>query len=194
MKHPLEHFLSAIPDHRRAQGIMHQKVPLLMMIILANMSGCYGYREMANFMKNNIADFNTLYELKYGVPKHVSLRTFMQKLNFLELSNAFRKWADQFIDMSPGKVYSFDGKGMNSTVENSHNSEQSYKSMVSIFCHKTGLVADAEMIEVKKSHEIGAVQHMIGRLQDMGIILIGDALHCQKKLQELSERQAMITY
>ena len=193
MKFPLEHFLSSIPDHRRAQGLMHQKEPLLIMIILANMSGCYGYREMANFMKNNIADFKELFELKYGVPKHVSLRTFIQKLNFTELLKAFRAWADQFVDMGPGEVYSFDGKGLNSTVENSHNSEQNFKSMVSLFCHRTGLVADTEMIELKKNHEIGAVQQMIERLQDKGITLIGDALHCQKKQQVSPEKQAMIT-
>lgn len=193
MSHSLEHFLLAIPDHRRSQGLMHQKVPLLMMIILANMSGCYGYLEMACFMKNNSIHFNELYQLKYGVPKHVSLRTFIRKLNFLELSNAFRNWADQFVDMGSGNVFSFDGKGMNSTVENCHNSEQNYKCMVSIFCHKTGLVIDTEMIELKKSHEIGAVQKMIERLQDKGITLIGDSLHCQKKQQVLSEKQTMTT-
>lgn len=178
----LEYFLELVPDHRRKQGLMHQKVPLLVMMILANMSGNYGYREIANFMKDNLEDFKQLFDLKYGVPKHVSLRTFILNLNFKELLIAFRQWCCQFIEFELGEIYSIDGKGLNSTVTNCHDAEQSYKSMVSLFCAKTGMVADAEMIELKKSHEIGAAQQIISRLQAKGIIIIADALHCQKKL------------
>ena len=73
---------------------------------------------------------------------------------------------------------------MNSTVENCHDSTQNYKSMVSIFCQKSGIVVNTELIELKKSHEIGAVQLMLGQLKAKGIILTGDALHCQKKRQQ----------
>ena len=177
----LYYFLDQVPDHRRPQGIMYQKVPLLMMMILSNMSGCYGYREMANYMDNNLEDFDSMFELKHGTPKHVALGKFVKKLNFEALLKAFRAWAIQFVNIESGDVLSYDGKGLNSTVVNCHDSEQNYKSMVSLFCHKTGLVVDAEMIEMKKSHEIGAAQKMIGRLQVKGITLIGDALHCQKK-------------
>lgn len=186
MTHPLEYFLDLVPDPRRAQGVIHQKVPLLMMIIMANMAGSYGYREMAAYMKNNLAQFKNLFELKHGVMKYVALRTFIMNLDFERLSAAFKSWADQFIEMSPGEAYSFDGKGLNSTVTNSHNAEQNYKSMVSLFSHKTGLVVDVEMIEIKKSHEIGAVQKMISRLEVKGITLIGDALHCQKKTTKVT--------
>jgi hypothetical protein len=184
MQQSLEYFLAQVPDHRRKQAMLHQKVPLLVMMVLANMSGCYGYREMANFMDDNIEAFKQMYELKHGVPQHVSLRTFILQLNFPELLKAFRSWADQYVEYKEGEFYSFDGKGMNSTVENCHDSAQNYKSMVSIFCQKTGMVVNTELIELKKSHEIGAVQFMLGQLKAKGIILTGDALHCQKKRQQ----------
>ncbi len=182
MNHSLEYFLKQVPDHRRAQGLMHQKVPLLMMIVLSNMAGCYGYREMASYMKDNYKSFKELYELKHGVIKHVALRTFIQKLDFKALLKAFREWSNQFIELEEGDIVSIDGKGLKSTVENSHDASQNYKSMVSLFCEKTGLIKDTEMIELKKNHEIGAAQSLIGRLEAKGIIITTDALHCQKKL------------
>lgn len=182
MNNSLEYYLEQVPDHRRAQGLMHKKVPLLMMIIIANMSGCYGYREMAEYMKNNIKAFSKLYELKHGVIKHVALRTFIMKLDFNAFLKAFREWGNQFIKLEDSDIVSIDGKGLNSTVENSHDASQNYKSMVSLFCERTGLVKDVEMIELKKNHEIGAAQLLIGRLESKGIIITADALHCQKKL------------
>ena len=182
MTKALGHYLDLIPDHRRKEGLMYPKVPLLIMIVLANMSGCYGYREIARFMKHNLEDFKQLYKLKHGVPKHVSLRTFIQKLNFDELQNAFRLWSNQFVQYEHGDLFSIDGKGLNSTVKNCHDSDQNYKAMVSLFCEKTGIVADTELIETKKSHEGGAARAIIERLQGKGIIITMDALHCQKKL------------
>ena len=181
MTHTLEYYLDSIPDHRRKQGLMYDKNSLLIMMILANMSGCYGYREMANYMENNVSDFVNIFNLKHGVPKHVSLRSFIMHLDFNLLLECFRRWCNQFVSFEEGEVYSIDGKIMSSTVENCHDSKQSYKSMISLFCAKTGLVSDTEMIELKKTHEIGAAQQMISRLKAKGIIITADALHCQKK-------------
>lgn len=173
--------MNSVPDHRNAQGTMYPIGALLTMIVLANMAGCYGYREMANYMKDNIEDFNRIFKLKHGVPKHVSLRTFIMKLDYDSLVNVFRLWCAQFVTLELGDRCSIDGKGLNSTVENCHDSQQNYKSMVSLFCERTGLVKDVEMIELKKSNEIGAAQQMLTRLEDKGIMITADALHCQKK-------------
>ncbi len=181
MTKSLEYYMNSVPDHRNPQGTMYPIGALLTMMVLANMSGCYGYREMAGYMKDNVKDFKRIFNLKHGVPKHVSLRTFIMKLNYNALVSAFRLWCAQFITLELGDRYSVDGKGLNSTVENCHDSQQNYKSMVSLFCEKTGLVRDVEMIELKKSNEIGAVQQMLNRLEDKGIIITADALHCQKK-------------
>lgn len=181
MSKSLEQFLDLIPDHRNTQGLMYQKTPLLLMIVVANMSGCYGYREMAKYMEYNLKDFNEIFNLKHGVPKHVSLRTFIQKLNFDKLQESFRSWCNQFNEYNDGDIYHIDGKGMNSTVEHCHDSRQNYKAMVSLFCERSGLVTDTELIETKKSHEGGAARLIIERLQGKGLVITMDALHCQKK-------------
>lgn len=181
MAKSLEYYMEMIPDHRNPQGTMYPIGALLTMIVLANMAGCYGYREMANYMGNNVEDFKRIFRLKHGVPKHVSLRTFVMNLDYNALVSAFRQWCAQFITLEAGDRYSIDGKGLNSTVENCHDSQQNYKTMVSMFCERTGLVRDTEMIELKKSNEIGAAQEMLNRLEDKGIIVTADALHCQKK-------------
>lgn len=184
MHKTLEYFMNKVPDWRSNHGTMYPAGSLLMMMILANMSGWHGYREMAKYMESNEEYFTKKFNLKHGVPKHVSLRTFIMNLDFDELLSCFRLWCNQFVNLEVGDVVSLDGKGLNSTVENCHNSLQNYKSMVSMFCEKTGVVVDAELIEMKKSHEIGAAQLLIGRLGSKGVLITADALHCQKKRLE----------
>lgn len=182
----LVELLEQVPDHRRAQGMKHPKVPLLLMIILANISGSYGYREMAQYMKQNEQTFKKMFSLKHKVIKHVALRTFIQKLDFDSLVEIFRRWMKQFIifeaDSLEDRTYHIDGKALNSTVNNCHDSLQNYYSLVSLFNGKTGIVHDMEKMELKKDHEIAAAQKLIERIEMKGIVITADALHCQKKL------------
>ena len=53
--------------------------------------------------------------------------------------------------------------------------------MVSMFGHQTGIVLISNSFENKKKSEIHSVQELISQLEQKGMVLTLDAMHCQKK-------------
>ena len=179
----LSHFIQEIPDHRSRQGLRHPFHPFICMIVLSHLNGYYGLNEMSRFIKRNAAFFMDTFNLK-SVPGYTILRTFCSEVCFDHINQAFYRWASQFINES--NWYSIDGKGMRSTTTNTFSVNQNFKAMVSIFNHKTGMVLASSTYENKVTSEIHCVQELIAALEQKGMILTLDALHCQKKLSKPS--------
>jgi hypothetical protein len=175
----LSHFVQQIPDHRRAQGIRHPFHSMIAMIILSNLNGYFGLREMDRFFRHNAAFFTQTFNLKHGVPGFTILRTFCLQINFEDVNEAFCKWASQYIEEK--SWFSIDGKGIKSTANEHFSAQQNFMSIVSLFGHKTGIVIRSAGFENKQKSEIHSVQELISQLDQKGMILTLDALHCQKK-------------
>jgi len=184
--------LQLVKDHRRAQG---QRTPLyafLEMIILAGLSGHFGLRPISRFISNNNEFFIERYGLQHGVPGYTNICNFIHGLNHNELCIALHEWCSQYIEEDDW--VSFDGKVMASTVTNSNDSKQNYKSMVSAFCNEKGIVLNTKSFENKKENEAETARELIKLFENKGVIFTLDALHCQKKLRKPSWSQEMTMY
>lgn len=186
--------LQKVKDHRRSQGKRTPMAAFLEMIVLAGMSGHFGFRPISRFITNNKDFFEARYNLAHGTPSYTTLRNFTKGLNYRDLCDALNSWSSQFLDKEDWLA--IDGKCMNSTVVNKHDSKQNYKSMVSLFCNKKGLVINSISIENKnkQENEGNAARDLIDQCELKGITFTMDALHCQKKQQKLSWSQEMNTY
>jgi len=185
----LYEYLKSVKDHRRAQG---QRIPLsafLEMIVLAGMSGHFGFRPIHRFINTNEAFFIERYNLQHGVPAYATIRNFIQELDYKELYTVLYKWGSQYIGGDDWA--SLDGKVIGSTVTNCNNSEQNYKNMVSMFCNKKGIIISTQSVENKKENEGQAARELIESFELKGITFTLDALHCQKKLRKPSWSQEM---
>lgn len=188
----LYEFLNSLKDHRRAQG---QRTPLsafLEMIVLAGMSGHFGFRPIHRFIKSNEAFFVERYNLLHGTPAYATLRNFIKEISYEELCAVLYNWGSQYV--GEDDWVSIDGKALGSTVTNSNNSEQNFKSMVSLFCNNKGITISTQSIENKKEHEGQAARNLIELCELKGVTFTMDALHCQKKLPKPSWSQEMSTY
>ena len=182
-------YLKEVKDHRRAQGQRTPMVAFLEMIVLAGMSGHFGFRAMSRFIKDNEAFFVERYNLEHGTPTYTTLRNFTKELDYKELCNSLYNWSIQFLTKE--EWIEIDGKAIRSTVTEEHSSRQNYKSMVSMFCDRKGIVINAISIENKKAHEGAAARELIEQCELKGITFTMDALHCQKKRRKLSWSQEM---
>ena len=84
MKSLFEH-LETFNDHRRAQG---QRIPLhafLEMIVLAGMSGHFGFRPIHRFIQTNEMYFIERYNLLHGTPAYATLRNFIKEVDYLRV-------------------------------------------------------------------------------------------------------------
>ncbi len=184
--------LNNVEDHRRPQGQRTPMCAFLEMIILAGMSGHFGFRPIARFIETNEAFFVDRYKLQHGTPSYTTLRNFTKQLDYKKMCTSIFQWGSQYLEKEDW--IAIDGKAIGSTVTNSHDSKHNYKSMVSMFCNKKGIVVNTLSIVTKKENEGQAARELIEQCELKGVTFTMDALHCQKKQPKLSWSREMSTY
>lgn len=181
MKQDLLTYLGQVPDFRRKEGRRYGLAETLAMVVMSIMSGYCGYREIGRFVKNNQEELAAYLHLsQVRVPSYVTIRQILMQLDFAQLNTAFYQWSRQYVDWT-GQWLSIDGKSLKSTVRNHDNQEQNFVMLVSAFCQQTGLVRQVARLENGESSELASVQTLIQQIEEKGLLLTLDALHCQKK-------------
>jgi hypothetical protein len=191
MKRSLIDSLREVPDFRRSQGQRYPLESALTMIIMAIMSGRYGYREIGMFLKVNRQELIESLALdKPMVPSHVTVRTLLRGIDFQALCQSFCAWARQHVEITADEVFSIDGKALGSTVTQQPTSQQEFICLVSLYSQRQGSVLSLARYNNGHRSEIPTVTELIAALDLTGVTLSLDALHCQKKLSPQSSAVA----
>ncbi|MEO1052568.1 MAG: ISAs1 family transposase [Bacteroidota bacterium] len=175
-------YLSKLTDKRRGAGRRHSQETILLIVLMALMSGYYGYRAIGDFIERNREDLLIyLQPGKNRLPTFFTVRRVLMNIDFDEFSQQFYAWAKQYINLQPGEWLSIDGKAIAGTVKDESSSYQDFVNLVSIFASRQKMVlGNAKVINSKES-EIPVVQQLIEALHIKDVVLTLDALHCQKK-------------
>ena len=178
-------YLEEVPDFRRKEGRRYPLPTLLVMIIMAIMSGRFGYREIARFLHTNQQELVSALALsREKMPSHVTIRTVLMKLDFNALNHVFKAWVNAHVHPEEHTWIGVDGKSIRSTVVNYDTAYQDFVSMVSAFTHNQGLVLAHQPYQSKERSEVHVTQELIPQLIDaLGLknaVFTLDALHCKK--------------
>lgn len=187
-----ELFLS-IEDGRRKRGQRYPLHSFLWMLFLSICSGHNTSRTISKFMKAHSAFFIEEFNLKHGLPSHVTVNHILNVTDKEGIKNAFNQWFSSR-DLSRYDWISGDGQSLCSTVVSAQGPAQDLISVVSWFAQKTGTVFLMEDYRSKKGDEGEVIRQMLSILKDKGLIITLDALHAQKKLQKKSSDPAIIIY
>ena len=172
-------FFAQVTDPRQLKGQRYPLPALLWLIFLATASGYGGYRKISEFGRSNAAFFTAYFQLRYGLPSHVSIRKLLQNLDKDALNEAFSAcFAAQAV---AGDWVAGDGQSLRSTVQDAQGAGQSFVSVVSLYCQRTGLTLALQDYTDKKTGELSLIRTLLPSLQDRGVVLTLDALHAQKK-------------
>ncbi len=183
MKHTLIEKLSQIEDPRRGEGQRHELVFLLLIVIMATMSGYYGYRAIGDFIKRNKKCLIRYFKpSKNRLPSYSTVRRVIKGIDFDELTMAFYYWSKDYISIQKGDWLSLDGKAIKGTFNTNNMKQQHFINLISVFSDKSGTVLSAGKILNSKESEIPKVKELIKLLDIEGAVFTLDALHCQKKL------------
>jgi hypothetical protein len=182
-------YLAEVPDFRRKEGKRYPLPSLLLMIIMAIMSGHNGYREIARFLGANADRLRAHLGLKRAaMPSHVTIRTVLQGLDFHKLNEAFAAWAAAHLDVAPGSFLAVDAKAVRSTVSDYENAYQDFVAIVSAFSQHEGTVVAMKSYPNKAESEIVVARDLIETLSAAlglrGVIWTMDALHCKKNASD----------
>ena len=156
---------------------------LLIIAMMATMSGYHGYRATADFIKTNKDELIKVFKPKKDkLPSFQTIRRALIAVDFEEFATKFYEWASVKIDINNNEWFSIDGKAIKGTIkgDNYHN----FTNIVSLFASQSREILYSGKVE-DKSNEIPLVQKMLQELDLKGVNITIDALHCQKKLQRL---------
>ena len=158
---------------------------VLLLVIMATMSGRYGYRPLARFVHRHQQAVLDYLELPHDrLPSLSTLRRVMIHLDFEALTEAFNQWAlsqeREWKEKEP-RLLATDGKALKASVRGYNQSYQDFAVTVSMYCVETGQVEALANFRHKEMSEITVVQQLLEQLQLTGVCISLDALHAQKK-------------
>lgn len=173
--------LSDLEDFRRGQGRMHSLPIVLLIFIMAAMSGFNGFRPTGDFIVRHKQELIKLFRPKNNrLPSFQTIARILENIDFDKLTDMFHKWASARIAIKKSEWCSLDGKAIGGTVKNPHSHHQQFTSLVSVFVSKQKQVLATGKVELGKKSEIETVKQLIGMLDIKGAVFSLDALHCQK--------------
>ena len=186
-KHSLLYYLSEIPEFRSKRGFRHELGDVLVILVMAVLSGCRSLKSISRFVQRHKNGLTTVLELKHGVPSYGTLWNVLKYVPFASLNGALFKWVNYHAPIVAAGWLSADGKALRSTVTDAQTSEQNFVYMVSLYAQASGLVYNMVKEEKGKQSEASATRQM---LTDLGtnhaieldtLCLRLDAAHCEKK-------------
>jgi len=180
----LPEFLETVPDFRRGQGRMHRLSTILLLIIMAAMSGCSGQRPVGDFVNRHHDELAKLLQPKNNkLPSYQTIARVMQKLDYGQFAAVFFSWAKTIITIDAKEWMALDGKAIRGTTTNAGSAKQAFTNLVSLFSVRTKQVLTQGKV-ASKTNEIPLVTQLVEQLGMTGLVLTLDALHCQKNTVE----------
>jgi hypothetical protein len=171
--------LKTLKDKRRGQGQVHKIDVVLMITIIATMSGYQGYRAIGDFSQRYKRELVKYLEIEKGkVPSYPTIRRVLMDINHKKFGDIFTKWMKYYMKRSKSQWIAVDGKAIKGTKQKEEDKKLAH--LVSFFASDSKEILIARKT-ASKSNEIPLVQEMMQEfpLEDMIITL--DALHCQSK-------------
>jgi len=175
----LREALKEIKDERRGAGQRHKIDVVLMITIMATMSGYVGYRAIGDFTKRykkELVDY--LKVEKDRLPAFATTRRVLMSIDYEMFADVFEQWIGQYLKQEKKQWVSIDGKAIKGTKQKEEDLKLAH--LVSFFNSDSKEILMARKTATK-SNEIPLVQEMIETFPFKDMIFTLDALHCQKK-------------
>lgn len=182
-----KHFAD-IPDQRKTRGKLHHLSDIIVISLLAMISGADDFVQIALYGQRKEVWLKTFLELPNGIPSHDTFRQVFATLKSSLWQSRFIAWIRE-LEITPPEfnqhgqvidaidVLAIDGK----TARRSRHLDAHGLHTVSIWAASQGIVI-AQLQVPEKSNEITAIPEIIESACVAGGIITIDAMGCQKSI------------
>lgn len=183
--------LKTIPDHRRAQGRQYDLGTLLLLSVLALLSGAKGYKDICTYINCRFTALKNIFGLKWRqAPKRTMVNDTLRAIKDTDLENGFRDYANKLNEALKANAdisgFALDGKSLRGSYDNIKGNKMLH--LLTAFCVEKQLILGHISVG-EKTNEIPCAQELIKQLGlPNGSIYTLDAMHCQKKRLKPSEK------
>lgn len=179
--------LGSLPDPRRAQGVRYPLESVVMIALMAMVSGCDDAESMQGWGEVHQEWLSGIVELPHGVPSQDVYLAVFGALDGKAFSKVFTAWAELLThklraSAQGAEHIAIDGK----TSRRSHDMGKGKPALhtVSAWLSGAGLVL-GQVKTHEKSNEITAIPELLRTLNLKGATVTIDAMGCQTEIAEV---------
>ena len=176
----LQDIFGQIEDHRSHINQLHNLIDILLIGIIAVISGAETWEQMVGFAKSKETFLKKFLELPNGIPSKVTVNRVFSAIDSQQFESCFIEWVNSISDLSKGQVIAIDGKTIRGAK--SHG-KKSPIHMVSAWACENNLVLGQVKTD-EKSNEITAIPELLNILNLTGNTITIDAMGTQKEIAE----------
>jgi predicted transposase YbfD/YdcC len=177
--------LSALPDPRCGNAQRHNLLDMLVIALTASICGAESCVDIADFGRDREALLREFLELPGGLPSHDTYSRLFRLLDPVAFAGCFSAFLDGLGEDGPG-VVAIDGKTLRRSFDRA--AARSPLHVVTAFAAEARVVIGQVAAGTKES-EIIAARQLLGLLDLKGVLVTGDALHCQGETARLIEEK-----
>lgn len=172
--------LMELDDSRQARGKVYALAMVLLLMLLAKLSGADSQRAIAQWLDERKSELASLLHLsKVRMPSRTTLRRVVTWIVSVEhLENLFGAFLQQLVTAGPQVILSLDGKTLRGSVD---LTRPKGVHLLAAYLPEQGLVLFQMDVE-RKENEIPVTKRLLKHLDLRGKIVTGDALLTQRKL------------
>jgi len=177
----VEEFLSLIKDPRIERSRRHPLQTIVVLSLLAVISGADDFVAIERYGKAKQAWLSTFLDLSGGVPSHDTIGRVFALLDTTALAEAFRRWTLAMAVSSREKLIAIDGKALRHSFK--HAGDHAFVHMVSAWSASNGVVLGQVKTD-DKSNEIDAIPKLLDLIDVKGTLVTIDAAGTQTAIAD----------
>jgi predicted transposase YbfD/YdcC len=189
MQTTLHQAFQLLPDPRIRRNRRHSLLDIVILSILAVLSGASSWDAIELFGKTNIDFLRQMLSLRHGIPSHDTINRVFSALNPAAFERLFRQWAQGLKDSGVvERVVAIDGKTLRGSKDSFHQTSPLH--LVNAWSVAHGLCL-GQLKTAAKSNEITAIPRLLELLELKGAIISIDAMGTQHAIaQAIVEKEA----
>lgn len=169
-----------IEDPRRVWGNKrHELTTILIIAVLAIISGCEHWEEIHDYGKMKREWLKTLLPMPNGIPSEPTFRRVFARITPEALEEVYRQWVWPYVGSCLNKQICVDGK----TLCGVNRRGDAKLHMVSAWVREDG-IALGQLRTEEKSNEITAIPKLLKSLDIWGSVISIDAMGCQREIAQ----------
>ncbi len=177
--------LADVPDPRSGNAQRHKLLDILTIALVASICGAESCVDFADFARDREALFREFLELPAGPPSHDTFSRVFRLLDPSAFATCFQSFLDALGEDSAG-VVAIDGK----TLRRSFDRAAGRSALHVVTAFAAGArVTIGQVAAGDKESEIIAARTLLGLFDLTGVLVTGDALHCQGETARLIEQR-----
>lgn len=174
-----------LPDPRTGNATRHDLLEVLTIALVGSICGAESCVDFADFARDREALFRDFLELKNGLPSHDTFSRLFRLLDPGAFAACFAQFLDGLGEAGHG-VLAIDGKTLRRSFDRA--AAATPLAVVTAFACDARLVLGQVAIP-RGGNEITAARALLGLLDLTGMLVTGDAIHCQTETARLVQER-----